>query len=167
MGHWKAAIGEAPCLIGGRQVNSSVPELYLIFIHMNAAGRDRLPQTNWNSWDQAGPQRGKQTKGDGKWGGVCICDYEYLKEYKAVRMNWYGWKDTNPYGILISVLSAYALIYYLVSRMKLHLIPDDAAFLLTDIAEGRIGLHSKKTRGLPVQSVLKKAFSPLVYLSTT
>lgn len=43
---WNLAFCEAPCLIGGREVNSSAPKLYLIFIHMNAPGRDRLPQTN-------------------------------------------------------------------------------------------------------------------------
>lgn len=43
---WNPAFGEAPCLMGGREVNSTAPKLYLIFIHMNAPGRDRLPQTN-------------------------------------------------------------------------------------------------------------------------
>lgn len=37
---------EAPCLMGGREVNSTAPRLYLIFIHMNAPGPDRLLQTN-------------------------------------------------------------------------------------------------------------------------
>lgn len=44
---WSPAFGGgAPCLMGGREVNSTAPKLYLIFIHMNAPGRDRLPQTN-------------------------------------------------------------------------------------------------------------------------
>lgn len=43
---WNPTFGEAPCLMGGREVNSTAPKLYLIFIHMNAPGRDRLLQTN-------------------------------------------------------------------------------------------------------------------------
>lgn len=43
---WNHAFNEAPCVMGGREVNSTAPKLYLIFIHMNAPGRDRLPQTN-------------------------------------------------------------------------------------------------------------------------
>lgn len=43
---WNPAFGEAPCLMGGREVNSTAWKLYLIFIHMNVPGRDRLPQTN-------------------------------------------------------------------------------------------------------------------------
>lgn len=32
------ALAEAPWLMGGRGVNSNAAKLYLIFIHMNAAG---------------------------------------------------------------------------------------------------------------------------------
>ena len=59
---WNHALGGAPCLMGGREVNSTAWKLYLIFIHMSAPGRDRLPQTNWNAWDQGGLQRGRQKK---------------------------------------------------------------------------------------------------------
>lgn len=36
----------------GSKVNSNVPKLYLIFIHMDVESWDRLLQTNWNAWDQ-------------------------------------------------------------------------------------------------------------------
>lgn len=36
LGQRDPAFGEAPCLMGGRGVNSAAPKLYLIFIHMNA-----------------------------------------------------------------------------------------------------------------------------------
>lgn len=96
--------------MGGREVNSTAPKLYLIFIHMNAPGRDRLPQTNWNAWDQGGLQRGKQKKALKMGGGgvsACVCVYEFLRVYKEGRIHWYGWKDTNHYSILIFSPPAY------------------------------------------------------------
>lgn len=129
--------------MGGREVNSTALKLYLIFIHMNAPGRDRLPQTNWNAWDQGGLQRGKKKK-TGRW-CACVCVYEFLRVYKEGRIHWYGWKDTNHYRILISYLPAYTHthLYYLVSRMKTQLIPVDATFLLRDIADGRLYANSE------------------------
>lgn len=43
---WNPIFGEAPCLMGGKEVNSTALKLYLIFIHMNTPGQDRLPQIN-------------------------------------------------------------------------------------------------------------------------
>lgn len=93
--------------MGGREVNSTAPKLYLIFIHMNTAGWDRLPQTNWNAWDRGGLQRGKQK---GLWGWKVVAwlgVYEFLRVYKESRIHWYGWKDTNHCSILILLLPAY------------------------------------------------------------
>ena len=37
-GSWNPTMAEAPCLMGGRGVNSTAPKLYLILIHMNVPG---------------------------------------------------------------------------------------------------------------------------------
>lgn len=104
---WNLAFSEAPWLIGGREVNSSVPKLYLIFIHTNAPGWDRLPQTNWNAWDRGSPQRGMQKKDWKEGGRLCVCVFVcvwlWISEnvYKEGKMHWYGWKDMNHYRILV------------------------------------------------------------------
>lgn len=43
---WNLAFCEAPWLMEGSKVNSNAPKLYLIFIHMDVEGWDRLLQTN-------------------------------------------------------------------------------------------------------------------------
>lgn len=132
--------------MGGREVNSTAPKLYLIFIHMNAPGWDRLPQTNWNAWDQGGLQRGKQKKTT-RMGGGDVHVYVSMNfwVYREDRIHWYGWKDTNHYCILIFFLPAYTHthLYYLVSRMKTQLIPVDATFLWKYIADGRLWANSE------------------------
>lgn len=105
-GSWNLAFHDALCLMGGREVNSTAQKLYLIFIHMNAQGRDRLPQTNWNACDRGGPRRRKTAK---VWGvGKRACVYEFLRVYKNGGIHWYGWKDTNHSCILISCIDTHA-----------------------------------------------------------
>lgn len=107
---WSPAFCEAPCLMGGREVNSTAPKLYLIFIHMNALGRDRLLQTNWNAWDWVGFLSGKQKKTVRIRGGGDVHVYvsmNFCESIRKGRNHWYGWKDTNHSRILIFSLRSY------------------------------------------------------------
>lgn len=56
----KPAFGEAPCLIGGREVNFSVPKLYLIFIHIKLRS---ITANKLNVWVQGGPVERKEGGG--------------------------------------------------------------------------------------------------------
>lgn len=143
---WNLAFCEAPCLIGGREVNSSAPKLYLIFIHMNAPGRDRLPQTNWNAWDQGGLQRGKQQKAERVGSGSVYVTMNFWKCIRKTECTDMDGKTqiTTAYRFPPSCVHTreqthtHTHLYYLVSCMKTHLILVDATFLLKAIADGRL-----------------------------
>jgi len=66
------AFGEAPCLMGGRGVNSAAPRLYLIFIHMNG------PRSfTANKLKCLGPRKACGEEGAERWGrcgamGMCL-----------------------------------------------------------------------------------------------
>lgn len=61
---WKPAFGEAPCLMGAREVNSTTLKLYLIFIHMNAPGPRSITA---NKLKRRRPQRPVERKAGRTW----------------------------------------------------------------------------------------------------
>lgn len=133
----------------GREVNSNVPKLYLIFIYMNAQAWDRLPQTNWNAWDQGGLHETKLKKDGG--GGVTLRVYGFLRVYKEGRIHWYVLKVINHYGILIFSPPAYTH-----PHIKCLLIPADVTSLLGDFADGE--LWGFQTGPLLLVSTHKRSF---------
>ena len=161
---WNHALGGAPCLMGGREVNSTAWKLYLIFIHMSAPGRDRLPQTNWNAWDQGGLQRGRQKKTLRMGGGgvhvsmnfrECIRKAEFTDMDGKAQITTAYWFSLHPH--------THTHLYYLLSRIKTQLISVEATLLLRDNAYGRLWANSQRSWWLAEQLVFKQALFPLTF----
>lgn len=134
---WNLAFCEAPWLMEGSKVNSNVLKLYLIFIHMDVEGWDRLLQTNWNAWDQGW--------GGGRGGGNL---YVSMNVWECIR------KQIHPFSILIFSFPVHTqkhiYYHYLVSRIKSQLIPPDA-------------FKEMRSFWLTQEIVFKQAFSPHLY----